>query len=78
MAEIDGVLIKIRRAFEQVAYVKVPLSEEVVEAIRQGEKDYIAVTACSIGGHLSTKWIQESSEIIEVHPIQTPAPANYR
>ncbi len=65
-----SISVRLRRVITEEAYVKVPVTDElIVDGHLDGQK--VFAEAVRLGGAASTGWHPESYDVL-VHPVQQP------
>ena len=81
-ATVSGISVRIRRVTTQVAYVVVPLTEELVASFGtdagKGHDSLLARQARLAGVEPGVEWIVEETPVIDVHPVQMAKPGTRR
>jgi hypothetical protein len=81
MSQADSISIRLRRTTTEVAYISVPITEELLVsdvrdvAVSKLDVNKLLTAALELGAQPSTIWRLEGEKVIDLHPIQQ-APAD--
>ncbi len=76
-----SICIRLRRTVIEDAFVRVPLTDDIMEPIPEAEgqshvdPEKVMRAAVRLGSDFSTQWIAEDQPLVEPHPIQKAPPA---
>ena len=78
-AKTYSICIRLRRTTIEDAFVRVPVTGEVIrapdkEGKLQLDTDKIVKAALLLGNSSATQWTKEDQPLVEPHPVQLPPP----
>jgi len=76
MTRATSIAVRLRRITVEVAYVNVPVTEEIAASLSAQAGGQLVTAACLLGESSEVKWPLESKPTIDAHPIQNPQPTS--